>query len=316
MKALVTGGAGFIGSHIVDRLFKDNYEVVVYDNFNTGFRSFLDHHNEKVSIIEDDVLNMTPLKSAMKDCDVVFHMQANADVRGGMDSNRIDLEQNVLATHNVLEAMRENGVQKIVFASSATVYGEPEQFPTPETSPLVQTSTYGASKASCECFIQAFSEYYEIQSFIFRFVSFIGERYTHGVIFDFVKKLLSDSSKLEILGDGKQRKSYLHVEDGVNAIFTALQNSKDLKNIFNLGHSEDINVVDLAKIICGQMRLSGVDYEFSGGSRGWVGDSPQVLLDTQKIRSFDWEPKIDIESGIKRTVDYLLDNPNLLSNRQ
>lgn len=316
MKAVVTGGAGFIGSHIVDRLVQNNYKVVVYDNFSTGFEKFVEHHSDAVEIVRKDVLDFDSLNSAMQGAEIVFHMQANADVRGGINKNKIDLEQNVLATHNVLESMRINKVKKIAFASSATVYGEPEVFPTPETNPLIQTSTYGASKASCESFIQAFSEYYDIQSFIFRFVSFIGERYTHGVIFDFVKKLLANSKELEILGNGSQKKSYLHVGDGVNAIFTAIEKSKERKNIFNLGHSEYIQVIDLADILCKRMGLKDVEYKFTGGERGWIGDSPFVLLDTKKIQSLGWKPELAMAAGIERTVEYLMANQDLLESRK
>jgi len=321
MKAFVTGGAGFIGSHIVDKLMKEydknKNQVVVYDNLCTGQKSFLQEHIGKSNfqLIEADVLDYQKLKESMKGSDFVFHLQANADVRGGIKNTKIDLEQNILATHNVLEAMRESNIKKLLFSSSGTVYGEPKKFPTHETSELIQTSLYGASKASAESIIQAYCEYFEINSWIFRFVSFIGERYTHGVIFDFMKKLKENPSQLEILGDGTQRKSYLHVQDGVNAMFTAIKKAKDKKNIFNVGHNDYVNVVKVADLICDEMGLSNITYKFTGGDRGWVGDQPFVHLDVTKLKTIGWKPTISIERGIRRTVKYLKDNEYLLYKR-
>jgi len=211
--------------------------------------------------------------------------------------------------------MRINGAREIVFTSSATVYGEPDIFPTPETYAPLQTSIYGASKLAAEAMIQAYGEYFGIRSFSFRFVSWIGERYSHGVVFDFIKKLQANPRKLEILGDGNQKKSYLHVEDGVNAICKALDNMKDLKNVVNLGHSDYLNVVDLANIVVEEMGLSGVEYDFTGGVRGWLGDSPFVHLDISRIRNAGFEPHVSIEEGIRRTVRYLLSNQWLLHDR-
>src|SRR5271163_675472 len=227
-RAFVTGGAGFIGSHIVDRLAQIVANVTIYDNFSTGHEQFISHHagNPRVSVVHADVLDSERIKVEMSNCDFVFHLQANADVRGGIQRTRVDLEQNTIATWNVLEAMRINGIKRIVFASSATVYGEPDIFPTPETYAALQTSLYGASKLSCEAMIQAYSEYFGIACYIFRFVSWIGERYTHGVIFDFAKKLRNNSRMLEVLGDGKQRKSYLDVIDGIDGIFYAVEHAK------------------------------------------------------------------------------------------
>src|SRR3984957_8611561 len=219
-RAFVSGGAGFIGSHISDRLVKAGVHVTIYDNFSTGQESFISHHadNPKVKVVRADILDSERLNREIAGCDFVFHLQANADVRGGMRATRVDLEQNTIATWNILEAMRLNNIKHIVFASSATVYGEPEIFPTPETYAPLQTSLYGASKFACEAMIQAYSEYFGITGYVFRFVSWIGERYTHGVIFDFMKKLGKNPQTLEILGDGRQRKSYLDVVDGVDGI--------------------------------------------------------------------------------------------------
>jgi UDP-glucose 4-epimerase len=313
-RAFVTGGGGFIGSHIVDRLAQTVAGVTIYDNFSSGQEQFICHHagNPAIRVVRADVLDHERLKKEMAGCDVVFHFQANADVRGGMTRTQIDLQQNTIATWNVLEAMRTNEIKHIVFASSATVYGEPEIFPTPESYAPIQTSLYGASKLSCEAMIQAYSEYFGITCHIFRFVSWIGERYSHGVIFDFVKKLRRTPRVLEVLGDGKQRKSYLDVVDGVDGIFYALEHSKERKNVFNLGHDASMNVLDLADIIVDELGLGRVEYLATGGERGWLGDSPFVHLDTSKLKTLGWRPHVSIEQGIRNTVQYLQAHPQLL----
>ena len=318
MKVFVTGGAGFIGSHIVDRLIKDGHEVTVYDNFCTGKELFIKHHltNPRFKLVKGDTLNLDKLKEEIKQHDFVFHLQANADVRGGIEKTRIDLEQNTIATLNVLEAMRVSNIKKIAFASSATVYGEPATFPTPENNELMQTSLYGASKLAGEAMIQAYCEYYEMQCFIFRFVSWIGERYTHGVIFDFMKKLQKNNKELEVLGDGNQKKSYLYVGDGVDGIFFAINNFKEQKNIFNLGHTEFMNVLRVADIICEELELKNVQYKCTGGARGWKGDSPLVHLDITKLQKLGWSPKTSIEEGIRRTVRYLKEHPEVLEREE
>jgi UDP-glucose 4-epimerase len=225
------------------------------------------------------------------------------------------MRENVLGTHSVLQAMKNQGVGNIAFSSSATVYGEPNVFPTPEHNELIQTSVYGASKLAGEAFIEAFCNYYDITSYIFRFVSWIGERYTHGVVFDFAKKLLLNPHMLPILGDGTQKKSYLYVADGVSGIFSAIDSFKDSVNIFNLGHSEYLEVSDVAKIIIDEMGLNDVELAYAGGNRGWKGDSPFVHLDTSKIRSTGWLPNVSIEEGLRRTVRYLLKNSDLFTRK-
>jgi UDP-glucose 4-epimerase len=266
--------------------------------------------------VRADVLDGERLKEEMANCNFVFHLQANADVRGGMRLTRVDLEQNTIATWNVLEAMRVNKIGHIVFASSATVYGEPDVFPTPESYAPLQTSLYGASKLAGEAMIQAYAEYFNIACYIFRFVSWIGERYTHGVIFDFVEKLRANTQTLEVLGDGKQRKSYLDVTDGVNGIFYAVQHAQGRKNIFNLGHDQFMNVLDLAEIVVAELGLAGVQYRTTGGERGWLGDSPFVHLDTSKLKALGWRPQVSIEQGIRNTVRYLLAHPRVREKRR
>jgi len=317
MKAFVTGGAGFIGSHVVDRLIQDGRSVTVFDNLSTGFEENLAVHagSGLLTLHRGDVLDAPALISAMEGRDILFHFQANADVRGGIKNTRADLEQNTIGTWNALEAARLAGVQTIVFASSATVYGEPEIFPTPEGCPLVQTSLYGASKLAGEAMLQAYAEYFGIRSIIFRFVSWIGPRYSHGVVFDFVKKLRANPRQLEILGDGKQVKSYLDVRDGVSGIFCAVDRFQGKKGIFNLGHDAFLNVLDLARIVTSELGLDGVEFVTSGGERGWLGDSPVVHLETSRIKELGWVPRISIEEGIRATTRFLMENPRLLEQR-
>ena len=318
MKAFVTGGAGFIGSHIVDYLIAQGAGVTVYDNLTTGFRANLGDHrgNPAFQFIQGDILDFDLLARSLAGHDAVFHFQANADVRGGMKKTRIDLEQNTTGTWNVLEAMRLHGAKLLIFSSSATVYGEPDRFPTPEDAPLIQTSLYGASKLAGEAMLQAYSEYFGIRSIAFRFVSWIGARYSHGVVFDFVTKLRQDPRRLEVLGDGKQRKSYLDVRDGVSGIFTAVERFGGVKGVFNLGHDEFMNVLDLAQIVLSEMGLENVEICTTGGERGWLGDSPIVHLDTRRIKALGWIPEIAIETGIRSTVRHLLENPWLLLGRR
>jgi UDP-glucose 4-epimerase len=315
-RALVTGGAGFIGSHLVDALLAQGVEVVVYDNFCTGRPEFLPSPSPAgLRVVRGDVLDLPALHEAMDGCDFVFHFQANADVRGGRDRTRLDLEQNTLATWNVLEGMRRRGIRSIAFASSATIYGEPEVFPTPESYAPLQTSLYGASKYACEAMIQAYCEYFDMRCFIYRFVSWIGERYSHGIVFDLMKKLRHDATRLPLLGDGTQRKSYLYVKDGVRGILLGIERAAQRKNIYNLGHDYFLTVVRVANLVLEELQLKEVPLEFAGGSRGWLGDSPLVHLDTAKLQGLGWKPETPIEEGLRRTVRYLRERPHLLEAR-
>ncbi len=307
--AMVTGGAGFIGSHVVDRLLSLGSEVIVYDNFSSGRELNLRQHtgNPRLRIVRADTMDLPRLQEAMKGVDAVFHFQANADVRGGIHRRRLDLEQNTICTWNVLEAMCSSGAKTLVFASSATAYGEPEVFPTPENSPLIQTSLYGASKVAGESMIQAYAEYFGFRTLCFRFVSWIGPRYSHGVIVDFLKKLRSNPTELEILGDGNQQKSYLDVRDGIAGIFLALDRATDGKSIFNLGHDNFINVMEVARIVTDEAGLKDVQLRTTGGKRGWLGDSPMVHLETARIKGLGWKPCRTIEEGVRATVRHVLD---------
>lgn len=312
MRYFVTGGAGFIGSNMVDRLLSEpENEVVAYDNFSTGRREFLEGalKNERFTLVEGDTLDLDHLTEAMKGADFVFHFAANADVRMGTEHPRKDLEQNTIATYNVLEAMRANGVRRIGFSSTGSVYGEAEVIPTPEGAPFpIQTSLYGASKLACEGLLGAYAEGFNFQVYIFRFVSILGERYTHGHVFDFVKKLNADPTKLHILGNGKQRKSYLYVKDCMEAILTVIRNANEKVNIFNLGTDQYCEVNDSVGWICKRLGVTP-EFTYAGGERGWIGDNPFIYLDTKKVRSLGWAPKATIEDGVVKTVEYLLANP-------
>ncbi len=311
-KVFVTGGAGFIGSHLVDALLAKGAAVVVYDNFCTGHAEFLPAHSPKLQVVRGDVLDLAALKAACAGCDFIFHFQANADVRGGKENTRVDLEQNTIATWNALEAARVNGVKGFAFASSSAIYGEPDVFPTPENFAPQQTSLYGASKYAGEAMIQAYGEYFGMRSFCYRFVSWIGERYTHGIVFDILKKLQRDPHTLPLLGDGTQKKSYLYVKDGVSGVMRGIEQAADRKNVFNLGHDYFITVIEVVKIVLDELGKQEVKLEFAGGTRGWVGDSPLVHLDTSKIKGLGWKPETSIEEGLRRTVRYLKQNPHLL----
>jgi len=312
----VTGASGFIGSTLVDRLLSKNLTVIGWDNFSTGQRRFLDQalKHKNFTLIEGDNLDFTALAAAMKGCDTVFHLAANADVRFGTEHPRKDLEQNTIATFNVLEAARLNSIKQFAFSSTGSTYGEAAVIPTPEHAPFpVQTSLYGASKVAGEGMISAYGEGFRMESYIFRFVSILGERYTHGHIFDFYKQLREHPEKLRVLGDGSQRKSYLYVQDCVDAILHVmrLQTAKDAPQhtqIYNLGTPEYVQVNDSIRTIINHLGLKPA-LEYSGGNRGWIGDNPFIFLDTQKITATGWKPKLTIQQGIAQTIRWLEANP-------
>jgi UDP-glucose 4-epimerase len=314
LKAFVTGGAGFIGSNLVDRLLARGDEVVAYDNLTTGRREFLTNalENPRFKLVEGDVLDARALGAAMRGSDFVFHLAANADVRFGVEHPEKDLQQNTTATFRVLEAMRENGVKRIAFSSTGSIYGEPTVFPTPEDAPFpVQTSLYGASKLACEGMISAYCEGFGFSGFIFRFVSILGERYTHGHVFDFYRRLRDDPKTLHVLGNGKQRKSYLYVHDCIDAIFLAIERAEARPSIFNLGTDEYTTVDGSIGWITGALGVTP-KLAYAGGERGWIGDSPFIFLDCSRMRALGWAPKLTIQQGILRTLDYLRANPWLM----
>jgi UDP-glucose 4-epimerase len=320
MKAVfITGCAGFIGSHLTDRLLTGDCDVVGFDDFSSGQRRFLEGalRNSRFRLVEGSLLDTAALQAAMalSGADCVFHLAANADVRRGTDQPRRDLEHNTIATHNVLEAMRATGVRKIAFASTGSVYGEATVFPTPEDAPFpVQTSLYGASKLACEGLIAAYCEGFGFQSWIFRFVSILGERYSHGHVFDFYRQLRSDPTHLPVLGNGRQRKSYLDVQDCLDGMALAMARSDRRVNLFNLGLDSYCEVNDSIGWICAALGVSP-KITYSGGERGWVGDNPCIFLDTKRIRELGWRPKLNIEQGVLKTLDYLRRNEWLLESR-
>jgi len=310
MNFIVTGCAGFIGSNLVERLLVEGHQVTGIDNFSTGQRRFLDDAlaQPNFRLIEIDLLDFAPLKQAFSGGDTIFHLAANADVRFGTEHPHKDLEQNTIATYNVLEAMRANSIKKIAFSSTGSVYGETPVVPTPEDAPFpIQTSLYGASKAACEGLIAAYCEGFGFNSWIFRFVSILGERYTHGHVFDFYKKLKADPSCLQVLGNGKQRKSYLYVQDCIDAILLAMDKSRGKINIFNLGIDDYCEVNDSVNWICKELEVKPV-LQYTGGDRGWIGDNPFIFLETKKIQSLGWKPKLGIHESVIKTVEYLRAN--------
>ncbi len=307
MKYLVTGCAGFVGSTVVDRLLLDGHDVVGIDNFSTGREVFLAGatRNRRFTLVRGDLRDPATALEAARGCAAIFHFAANADVRYGTDHPTRDLEQNTIVTVNVLEAARRNEVRDFLFSSTGSVYGESVVVPTPEDAPMpIQTSLYGASKVAAEGFIAAYAEGYGIRALIFRFVSLLGERYTHGHVIDFVRQLREDRQTLTILGNGLQRKSYLYVGDCVEAMLVALRHSTHKVGIYNLGTDEYCQVNDSAGWIAATLGVRPT-LVYGGGDRGWIGDNPFIFLDCARIRSLGWQPRLSIHEGVVRTVRWL-----------
>ena len=317
MHAIVTGGAGFIGSHVTERLLADGHRATVIDNFSTGDRRLLEASSghPSLEIVELDLYEQPDrLREVITGADIIFHLAANADVRYGWDAPYRDLQQNVLATHNLLEAMRLTKVERLVFSSTGSVYGAATQIPTPEDAPFpIQTSLYGASKLSAEGLIQAYTEGTGMSATIYRFVSILGPRYTHGHVVDFMRKLRKDPDRLEILGNGTQRKSYLEVTDCVEALVARIEVDHGCE-VFNLGTDSETTVTESAGWICERLGVEPV-FDYTGGDRGWVGDNPHIYLDTSKIRATGWRPRYTIREGVERTVDYLIENSWILDSQ-
>jgi len=317
MHYFITGCAGFIGSNIVDRLLADGHTVTGYDNFSTGQEEFIAPalNSSAFNLMRGDVLDLSDLTEAMCGATFVFHLAANADVRFGTERPRKDLEQNTIATYNVLEAMRTNGIKRIVFSSTGSVYGEATVIPTPEDAPFpIQTSLYGASKLGAEGLIEAYCEGFGFKAWIFRLVSVLGERYSHGHVFDFYKSLRKDPNTLYVLGDGHQKKSYIYVQDCIDAMLIAIEKAQEKINIFNLGTDEHCEVNDSIKWITEYLGVSP-KLNYSGGKRGWIGDNPLIFLDCSRIRSLGWRPRLSIKEGVIGTIKYLEKNPWLLESR-
>jgi UDP-glucose 4-epimerase len=314
---VVTGCAGFIGSNLVDYLLGMGYEVKGIDNFSTGRREFLTQalSHPRFKFYELDLLINSNLAEILENCEIVYHFSANADVRFGRNRPHIDLEQNTIVTHNVLEAMRIARVKKICFSSTGSIYGESSIIPTPENAPFpIQTSLYGASKLACEGMISAYCESFGFQAWIFRFVSILGPRYSHGHVFDFYKQLLVNSDTLKVLGDGNQKKSYLHVLDCISGVDFGMKNFNDKVNVINLGQNSYISVKDSIKFMSRELNVDP-SIKYGTEDRGWVGDNPFIYLDTDKINSVGWTPKFSIERGVIDTVNYLKENSWLFSEK-
>jgi UDP-glucose 4-epimerase len=312
MKAIVTGGAGFIGSHLVDRLIKEGYEVSVVDNMYAGHMDNLMQHSgspllkvHKVDIKEADELN-----KIFEGHDVVFHLAAQANIRKSVIDHRSDLDNNLIGTLNILDAMLKNNIRDLVFASTSAVYGAASLRPTPEDYSPYQTSLYGASKLACEAFTEAYTEFSPLRFWAFRFANVVGERCRRGVIWDFTHKLMNNSSELEILGDGKQSKEYFHVKDCVEGIMIGYRKAKEKVNIFNLGLDEQTLVDRVADLVIQEMKLDKlkVKRKYSGGPRGWIGDNPVVELSIKRIKSIGWKQSVPSEEAIRRTARWTLEN--------
>jgi len=316
MRYFVTGGAGFIGSNLVDALAADpGNSVTVYDNFSTGFEEFL-NKQDNVRLVRGDLLDEAALNKALEGQEFVFHFAANADVRFGLEHPRKDLEQNTIATFNVLEGMRKNGVSNIAFSSTGSVYGEAAVIPTPENCPFpVQTSLYASSKLAGEGLIASYCEGFGFTGYIFRFVSILGERYTHGHVFDFYRQLKEHPHELSVLGNGRQRKSYLYIKDCVNAMLTVIEKASDQVNIYNLGTDEYCEVNQSIAWICEYMGVKP-RLVYSGGERGWVGDNPFIFLDCSKVKSLGWKAECTIRESVIKTVKYIEKNTWIYEKRR
>jgi len=309
MRIFVTGGAGFTGSHLVDRLMVSNNRVTVFDNLSSGRMKFIQQHmgKDNFRLIEADLLDLDKVKEAVVGHEVVIHLAANPEARWGIENTELDLKQETIVTYNILEAMRVNGIKKIVFASSGCIYGETPVIPLPEDyGPVLPISLYGAGKLASEGLISAFCGTFDMQAWIFRFANVVGARATHGAIFDFIQKLRKNSSELEILGDGNQCKPYLHVEDCVEGILFGFRNSHDKVNVFNLGCSSATDVNTIARMLVEEMGLKGVSFKYTGGDRGWPGDVPQVRFNVEKINKLGWKARYTSDEAVRKAIRDIL----------
>jgi len=314
MRALVTGGAGFIGSHLIDRLVSRGDTVVVIDNLSSGNLDFIQNHIDsgKVSLVKGDITNYQDVLSAMNGVECVFHLAANPDIRLGTKITDTDLKQGTIATYNIVEAMRVEGVNKIAFASSSVVYGEDAPMPTPEDyGPCLPISLYGASKQAGEGLISSWVGTFGFQAWIFRFANIIGTRGTHGVIFDFIHKLKADPSRLEVLGNGLQEKSYMEVGDCVDGILHVMANSNDRVNLFNLGSHDTASVRRIAEIVVEETGCAGASIEYTGGDRGWAGDIPRAMLAIDKMLEIGFDVNYNSEQAIRHTARALIEEIGL-----
>jgi UDP-glucose 4-epimerase len=309
VKAVVTGGAGFIGSHVVDRLLANGYEVVVLDNFSAGRTENLCHleGNPHFELVRSDIVSDDWLP-CLKGADVVFHLAAFADLRASLEDRSADLRVNVLGGLRLLEGMAQYGIPDLVYSSTSSLYGEAEVLPTPESYAPTQTSLYGASKLALEAFAEAYTAMRDLHLWTFRFSNVIGERCRRGVVWDFCHKLAADPSRLEVLGDGRQSKEFLHVSDCVDGMIIGYTHSQDRVNKFNLAIEENLTPVEVSEIVFDELGLRNIQRTFTGGKRGWIGDNSVVRLDTQRIRSLGWVPKVQSSEAIRRMVRWIQQN--------
>jgi len=310
MNILVTGGAGFIGSHLIDALLAKNNTVVCLDDLSLGTEENLEHQmdNDKFKFIKLDLLDKKALDKVFSKnkFDCVFHMAANSDIKAGAENVDVDLEKTFMTTFNVLEAMKKHKVRQFVFASTSAVYGELDGALSEDIGPLFPISFYGAAKLGSEAYISAFGENYDIQSWIFRFPNVVGKRSTHGVIFDFINKLRKNPNALEILGDGKQEKPYVYVKDVVEGIIFGWKNASEKLNYFNLGVDSATTVTKIAEVVVEEMGLSNVKFNYTGGDRGWAGDVPKFQYDLSKINKLGWKAKRTSDEAVALAVKSLL----------
>jgi UDP-glucose 4-epimerase len=305
----LTGGAGFIGSHLGDRLLAEGKTVTVYDNLSSGRREWIEHNigQPGFTFIQADLLDVPKLKEAMAGHDLVIHLGANTDIPGGNQDVRLDLENCTIATHNVLDAMRATGIRRLLFSSTSAVYGEAPVIPTPEdVGPLLPISLYGAAKLACETLISAYCHIFSMEAWMFRFANVVGGRMGHGVIYDFIHKLKRNPAEMEILGDGQQEKPFFPVEDCIDGMFCAFHRSEAWCDVFNLGCSSSSKISRVAEIVVEEMGLSGVRFRYTGGRRGWVGDVPQVGLDVSKMKRLGWEARHTSDEAVRIAARRLL----------
>jgi len=316
-KFFITGGAGFIGSHFCDTALEQGHQVMAYDDLSTGQKVFLKAalENKNFSLEIGDIRDLDQIQSAMNKFkpDWVVHFAANADVRLGLERPRRDLDYNTIGTWNVVEATRNSGCKNILFSSTGSAYGEPTVFPTPENCPFPeQTSLYGASKMAGEGILSAYAHGYQLNAVVFRFVSILGPRYTHGHIFDFIKRLKQNPKKLDVLGNGKQFKSYLHISDLMKGLWTVIKSQPKSFQVFNIGHDDALTVDTSISYIVRELGVQP-SLNYSGGERGWVGDSPRIQLDCTKLKKLGWKADNSLEKGVTDTVHYLLKNDFLFT---
>jgi len=314
MQYFVTGGAGFIGTRLVERLLSEGDEVIAYDNLSMGRKEHVEPFlgNPRFTFIQDDVLDIKSLTEAMGNADVVFHLAANSDIRAGVENPKLELEQGVLATFNVLQAMKDNSASRIVFTSSSVVYGDAGgQELAEDFGPLAPISFYGSSKLAAEGLVCGFCHMFDMSGWIFRFANIVGKSLTHGVLFDFIHKLRGNPARLEILGDGKQAKPYLHVSECVEGILWGLRHSDETVNIFNLTPPDAMSVEQIARIIVEEMGLENVDFDYTGGERGWKGDVPRVRLRGDKLARLGWRATMSSEEAVRTAVREVLSEDGL-----